>query len=81
MMVSDTRVTAQVPPAAEVAGRQAQRDADHERQRHRRHRDAQVQPRGHEGAAEDVAAQRVGAEPVLQRGGFSATAALLASGS
>ena len=57
-----------VGPAAEIAGRDAAQRADGEGQGHRGEGDAEVEPGGHDDAAEDVAAELVGAEP-MRRGG------------
>ena len=51
-----------IDPAAQVAGQQAERDPDHERQRGRRRRHQQRDPRPVEHADQQVTAERVGAE-------------------
>ena len=56
--------------------------ADREGQATAAERDAEIEPRGHHDAAQDVAAELVGAEPVARAtGGLSACAVSLASGS
>ena len=70
-----------VGPAAEEAGGDAGKPAHQEHQRDRGDRDEEIEPRRDDDAAEHVAAELVGAEPVLRRGAFSAAAVSLASGS
>ena len=70
-----------VGPAAEEAGGDAGQPAHQEHQRDRGDGDEEIEPRRHHDAAEHVAAELVGAEPVRRDGGFSAAAVLLASGS
>ena len=57
-----------VGPAAEEAGGDAGKPAHQEHQRDRGDRDEEVEPRRHDDAAEHVAAELVGAEPMLRRG-------------
>ena len=56
-----------VDRAAVVAGEQAERRADHEREEHGEERDAQVGARAVDEPRPDVAAELVGAEPVRRR--------------
>ena len=70
-----------VRPAAEEAGAGAERAAERERQRDRAERDAEIEARGDDHAAQDVAAELVGAEPVRPRRRLQRRAASLASGS
>ena len=56
-----------VRPAAVEAGDGPQRGAHEEGGEHGRDRDAEIEPRGHHDAGEDVAPERVGAEPVRAR--------------
>ena len=53
-----------VGPAAEIAGGDAGEAAHQEHQHHGRHRDEAVEPRRHDDAAENIAAELVGAEPM-----------------
>jgi hypothetical protein len=56
-----------VEPAADIAGDEAEADADDERQEHRRAADEQRDARAEHERREDVAALLVGAEQVLGR--------------
>jgi hypothetical protein len=56
-----------VPPAAVVAGQEAQRGADDGAEHHRKDARGQRNARAHQDAAEDVAAQGIDAEPVRCR--------------
>ncbi len=66
-MVSATPADDAVGPAAEIAGGDAGEAAHGEDQRHRRERDDEIEPGRHHHAAEDVAAELIGAEPVRKR--------------
>ena len=57
-----------VGPAAEIARGHARQGAQHEGQDHRGEGDREIEPGRHQHAAEDVAAELVGAEPVRRRG-------------
>ena len=56
-----------VPPAFAIAGDQPQRRAEQGADRHRHEARGQRNARTHEDAAEDVAAERIDAEQVLER--------------
>ena len=68
MMVSAMRDDDAVGPAAEEAGRDAGKPAHQEDERHREHRDDEIEPCRRDHAAEHVAAELIGAEPVRARG-------------
>ena len=70
-----------VGPAAEEAGRDAGQPAEHEQQRDREHRNGEVEPRRHHDAAQDVAPELIGAEPMRRRGRLQRGVVSLASGS
>ena len=59
-----------VGPAAEITGGNAGKPAHQEYQRHRRHRDEGIEPGCHDDAAENIAAELIGAEPVRRRRRF-----------
>ena len=68
MIVSVTRPTMPIRPAAEEPGAGAgERCRPTNDERHRRERDGEVEPRGHDDPAQDVAPELVGAEPVRAR--------------
>ena len=56
-----------VGPAAEKTGGDAGQPAHHEHQHDRCNRDAEIEPRRDDDAAENIAAELIGAEPVLRR--------------
>ena len=71
-----------VGPAAEIAGGDAGEAAHQEHQRHRGDRDEDIEPGRDHDAAEDIAAQLIGAEPVLPATAAAASPTVsLASGS
>ena len=81
MMVSAMRPTMRsVQPPKKPAAMPANPPIS-EDQRDRGDGDGEVEPRRHDDAAEDIAAELVGAEPVLGRRRCSAAEVLLASGS
>jgi hypothetical protein len=63
-----------VEAATEVAGHEADRAADDQRQRHRHHAGEQRHPRAVGDTGEDAAAELVRAEGMLQRGGLQPNA-------
>ena len=56
-----------VGPAAEKAGRDAGESTHDKYQQHGKQGDGEIEPCGYDDAAEDIAAELIGAEPMMRR--------------